>query len=105
MDLLELVVVGGVGDGSEMKDGVEPFLSELFAPIEFGQVLCHEIAPVAGQVFEIAGAKIIDHSETRLGESFLQSKGKIGADKTGPAGDDEVEWRVRRGHGKEVLVG
>jgi len=32
--LFELIVIRGVGDGGEMKNGVELFVTELLAPIK-----------------------------------------------------------------------
>ena len=94
MSLLELIVIGGVGDGSEMKNGVELFVAELFAPIQLCQIGRNEIAAVPGEILEIAGAKIIDHSQARLWKFFLQRERKVGADKTGAAGDDQIRRRI-----------
>ena len=76
-----------------MKNRVEFFVAELLAPIERGQILRDEIAVVAGEILEIAGAKIVDHGQARVGKFFLQREGEIGADEAGAAGDEEM---VRR---------
>ena len=78
-----------------MKNRVEFFVAELLLPIERGQVLRDEIAAVAGQVLEIAGAKIVDHGQPRLGHSFLQGEHEIGADKTGAARNKNGRIRGR----------
>ena len=78
-----------------MKNGVELFGTELLLPINRGQILRNEIAAISGEVFEIPRAKIIDHRETRVREFFLQGEREIGADETGPAGDNEVGRRVQ----------
>ena len=62
----ELIVQGRVGDRGEMKNRVEFFVAELLLPIERGQILRDEIAAVAGEVLEIAGAKIVDHGQPRV---------------------------------------
>ncbi len=85
-----------------MKNGVELLPSELFVPIEFRQILGHEIAAVAGQVFEIAGAEIVDHGEARLRKFLLQSKRQVRADKAGAAGHDEIKRRIRGRH-REIV--
>ena len=71
-----------------MEDRVELF--ELFSPIQRRQILRDEIAAVSGEIFEITGSKIINHSETRVRKFFLQRKREIGADKTAAAGDNQV---------------
>ena len=77
MSLLELIVIGRVGNRGEVKNSVELLVTELLAPIERGQILCDEIAAIAGQVFEIAGAEIIDHGEAHLWRHVLQTEDKI----------------------------
>ena len=85
-----------------MKDRVEFFVSELLPPIERGQILGDEIALVAGQVFEVAGAKIIDHRQPRVRHSFLEGKDEVGADETGATCDENgmsgrhANWRGDR---------
>ena len=90
MHLDELIVQGRVGDRGEMKNGVELLVPELFGPIERCQVLGDEIAAIAGEILEIAGAEVIDHREARVRKSFLQRKREIGADKASSASDDQV---------------
>ena len=98
MNLFELVVVRRVGDGCEVKDRVEPFIAELFSPIERGQILRDEIAAISGEIFEITGAKIIDHRDARVRKSLLQRQREIGTDETGAAGDHEVDGMISRRH-------
>ena len=95
MHLLELVVIGCICDRREMKNGVDLFVTELFAPIQSREIFCHEIAAIPGEILEIAGAKIVDHRQTRLRKFFLQRQCKIGADETGSASDDEIGRRVQ----------
>ena len=73
-----------------MKDRVELFVSELFVPIERGQILRHEIAMIAAQIFEIAGAEIVNHGQTRVAKLFLEREGEVRADESGAAGNEEV---------------
>ena len=102
MNLLELIVVGCVGDRREMKNRIELFVAELLAPIERGEVLRNEIPTIAGKILEIAGPEIVNHSQTRIREFFLQREREIGADKAGATGDDEVGRMISRGHRKFV---
>ena len=95
MHLLELVVVSRIRDRREMKNGVELFVTELFAPIQSRQILRNEVAAISPEILEIAGAKIVDHSQTRIRKFFLQRQCKIGADETGSASDDEIGRRVQ----------
>ena len=74
-----------------MENAVEFFVAELVLPIELRQILRDEIARVAGEILEIAGAEIVDHGQARIGELFLQLQDEIGADEAGAAGDEEVE--------------
>ena len=99
MYLLELVVICGVGDRREMKNGIKSFIAELLPPIKRGEILRDEIAAVSDQVFEIAGAEIINHGQARTRKPLLQGQGKIGADEAGAAGDDEVGRGIGRRHG------
>lgn len=78
-----------------MKNGVEFFVPELRVPIEGRQVLCHEIAAISDEIFEFARAKIVDHSEMRIREFFLQRKREIRSDETGATSNDEIEGRVQ----------
>ena len=78
-----------------MKNGVELFVTELFAPIQSRQILRNEVAAISPEILEIAGAKIVDHSQTRVRKFFLQRQCKIGADETGSASDDEIGRRVQ----------
>jgi hypothetical protein len=71
-----------------MEDRVELF--ELFSPIQRRQILRDEIAAVSGEIFEITGSKIINHSETRVREFFLKRQREIGADEPGAASDNEI---------------
>ena len=96
MNLVELVVIGRIGDRREMKDRVESgsyWIAELLVPVERRQILRNEVSPVAGQVLEITGPKIVNHRNARVRESFLQSQCEIRADETGAAGDNEVRAR------------
>ena len=95
MNLLELVVVGCVGDRRKMKNRIEAFVAELLAPIECSQILRDKIAAVSTEILEITGAKIIDYGQARVRKFFLQSQCKIGADETGSARDDEIGRRVQ----------
>ena len=100
MHLYKLVVQSRIGYRCEMKNGVELFVAELFVPVERCQILRYQIAAIAGQVLEIAGAKVIDYGETRGLKFFLQREREIGADEASAAGDDEVGRRIRRRHRK-----
>ena len=73
-----------------MKNGVELFAAELFAPIERRQVLRDQIAAIAAQIFKITGAKIVDYREPRSGKFFLEGEREIGADKAGATGDEKA---------------
>jgi len=79
-----------VRDRSQMENGVELFVTELYPPIERGQILRDKIAAIAAQIFEIAGAKIVDYRESRVGKFFLERECQIGADKAGAAGDEKI---------------
>ena len=81
-----------------MEDRIELFLAELVLPIERRQILRDEITTITNKVLEIAGAKIIDHSQARLWKFFLQRENKIRADETGAAGHHQVESRIGCGH-------
>lgn len=94
MNLLELVVVGCVGDRREMKNRIEFFVAELLAPIECRQILGDKIASVSTKILEVAGAKIIDHGQARVRKFLLQGEREIGADEASSAGDDEIEKRI-----------
>ena len=89
MSLEKLVVVSRVGDRREMKNRIEFFVAELLLPIERRQVLRDEIAPVAGEILEIARAKIVDHSQARVRHSLLECEHEVGADETGAASDED----------------
>ena len=102
MNLFELVVVGRVSNGRQMKNRVELFVAELFAPIQRGKVLSDKIAAIAGEILEISGTKIVDHRETRVRKFLLQREREIGADEAGSTGDDQVGRRVSRRHRKFV---
>ena len=96
MNLLELIVIGRVRDRREMKDRVESGrcrIAELLVSVEGRQILRNEVSTVAGQILEITGAKIVNHRNARVRESFLQSQCEIRADETGAAGDNEVGGR------------
>src|ERR1700724_1053819 len=80
-----------------MKNRVELFVSELLLPVHRGQVLRDEITAIAAQIFEIAGAKIIDDGQARAGQFLLQRQGEVRADETGAASDEKVGSRC--GHG------
>ena len=85
-----------------MKNRVESRgrgIAELFAPIQGGEILRDEIAAVAAQIFKIAGAKIVDHGEARVGKLVLQGKSQVRADKAGSAGDEKAGRRIRSSHG------
>ncbi len=73
-----------------MENGVESFVAELFLPIQRGQILRDQIPAVSGEIFEITGAKVVDHGETRVRKFFLKCQREIGADEPGAAGDNEV---------------
>ena len=87
-----------------MEDRVELFVAEPFLPIQRSQILRDQIPAVSGEIFEITGSKIINHSETRVREFFLQRKREIGADETGAASDNQVQSRISRRHKKDLLV-
>jgi hypothetical protein len=78
-----------------MKNRVEFFVTKLFPPIERGQILRDEIARVTGEIFEITGAKIVDHGQLRAGHSLLQREHEIRADETGATCNKNGRWRGR----------
>ena len=88
MNLLELIVIGRIGDRRQMKDCVERFIAELLAPVERRQILRNEVSAVAGQILEITGAKIVNYRNMSVRKSFLQRQGEIGADEAGPASNN-----------------
>ena len=88
MHLHELVVQGRVGDRSQMENSIELFVTELFVPIQGGEILRDEISAIAAKIFKITGTKIIDHREARVRKFFLEREGEIGADEAGAAGDE-----------------
>ena len=90
MHLLQLIVIGRIGDRREMKDRVKRFIAELFPPVERRQILRNEIATVTGEILKITRAEIVNYGNTRVRKSLLQRQCKIGADETGAARDDEV---------------
>ena len=90
MHLHELIVQRRVGDRGEMKNRVEFFVAELFAPIQRGQILRDEIAAITLQILEIAGAKIVDHGQPRVREFVLQREHQVRADEAGAAGDERL---------------
>ena len=65
MRLQQLVVHGRVGDGGQVKNGIEGGVLELSEPIQTRNIRRHIIAPEASQILEMAGAKIINHSNKR----------------------------------------
>ena len=88
MHLHELVVQGRVGDRSQMENSIELFVTELFVPIQGGEILRDEISAIAAKIKKITGTKIIDHREARVRKFFLEREGEIGADEAGAAGDE-----------------
>ena len=94
MHLLELVVIGRIGDRREVKDRVERFNAELLMPVECRQILRNEVPAVAGLILKITRAKIVNHRNPRVLESFLQSQREIRPDETGAAGDNKVRRRA-----------
>ena len=90
MHLLELIVIGRVGDRGQVKDGVELFVTELLSPIECRQIRRDKIATISLKIFEIAGAKIVDHGQADVRNFFLQSERQVGADEAGPTGHDDI---------------
>ena len=100
MNLLELIVVGCIGNRREMKNPIELCVAKLLAPIERGEILRNEISTIAGKILEIAGAKIVNHGETCVRKFFLQREREIGADETSSAGDEQIGRRTRRGHSR-----
>ena len=95
MDLFELVVIRGIRDRREMKNGVELLITELLAPIELCQILSHEIAAVTGEIFKVTGSKVVNHSQTRVRKFFLQGKREIRADEAGTASNNEIRRRAQ----------
>ena len=104
MNLLELVVVGCVGDRREMKNRIEFFVAELLAPIERRQIFGDKIASVSPKILEVAGAKIIDYGQARVRKFLLQGEREIGTDEASSAGDKQVERRSTRGHRIKLVV-
>ena len=86
-----------------MENGVEPLITEMFAPIEGGEILGHHIAVESGQIPEIARSEIVDHGESRIGQYLLKGEGQVRADKAGSPGNDKVKKRIRQRHGKEMV--
>jgi len=93
--LFELIMIGCICDGREMKNSIEFFVPESLAPIQADEIFGHEIAAIAGEIFKIARPKIINHSQMRIREFFLQGERKIRADKAGAAGHDEIRKGVQ----------
>ena len=102
MHLHELVVQGRIRDRGEVKNRIEFFIAELLSPIKHGQTLRDEITAVAGEVLEIAGAKIVDHGEPCVRLSFLQGEHKVRADETGATSDKN--GRIRVSHSKRTAT-
>ena len=71
MDLFELVMIRCVCDRCEMENGVELLVAKLFSPIQRSQILRDQIPAVSGEIFEITGAKVVYHGETRVRKFFL----------------------------------
>jgi len=90
VNLNELIVQRRVGNGRQVENRVELFAAELPAPIQGGQVLGNKVAPVTAQIFEITGPEIINHGEPGGWNLVLEGKGQVGADKAGPAGDEQI---------------
>ena len=80
----ELIVQGRVGDRGEMKDRLEFFVAELLLPIERRQILRHEIACIAGEVLEIAGAEIIDHGQLGIWHCSWRARTRLEPIKPAP---------------------
>ena len=78
-----------------MENRVELFAAELFPPIQGGQVLGDEIAPITAKIFEITRPKIVDDREPGVWEFFLQRQREIRADETGATSDNKIEGRVQ----------
>src|SRR5215475_14832348 len=79
-----------------MKNRIESSrcrITELFSPIERRQIFGDEIAAISCQILEITRPEIINYSEMRVREFFLQRQRQIRADEPGAAGDDEVVAR------------
>ena len=99
----ELIVQGRVGDRCQMKNRVEFFIAELLAPIERRQILRDKITAITSEIFEIAGAKVVDDGETRVRKFFLQGEHKIGADKAGATGDEQIKIGIGSRHGVRLV--
>ena len=91
-------MIGRVGDRGQMKNGVELLVAEPFSPIERRQIRRDKIAAISLEIFEIAGAKIVDHGQAGVREFFLQSERQVGADEAGATGDDDVWTGFGRRH-------
>ena len=65
-------------------------ISESFSPIERRQIFGDKVSAVPSQILEITRPEIINHSEVRVREFFLQRQRQIRADEPGAAGDDEL---------------
>jgi hypothetical protein len=50
--------------------------------------LGNKVVSISSEIFEVTGTKIVDHRQSRFGKFFLQRQGEIGADESGPSGDN-----------------
>jgi hypothetical protein len=91
MRLRELVVHHRVRDRRHVKNAVEAGLAKLLLPVQFREILRHEIAVVAGEILEIARAKIVDLRQPSVRIFSLQFENKVRADKAGAAGHEQIE--------------
>ena len=74
MYLNELIVQRSICYRCEVKDRVESGscrITELFWPIQRRQIFRYEITAIAGEILEVARAKIVNDREARVGKSFL----------------------------------
>ena|SRR5689334_22900292 len=90
MHLDELIMQRRVGYRCEMENSVKFLPAELLRPIHRRKILGNKIPAITTEIFEITGAKIVDHSQPRGRKFILQRQGKVGADETGATGDKQI---------------
>lgn len=89
MDLEQLIVLRRVGDRRLMKDRVKLLTAKPRFPVEPRHIRADNVAAKIAQVLKIPGPEVVDDHNPRLWKLLLQRQRQIGADKTGPAGDED----------------
>jgi len=84
MDMLELVVIGCVGNRRKMKNCIEFFVVELLVPIERRRFLAIKSPRYPRRFLKSPDRKIIDHSQARVVNFSCRGEREIGAMKPAP---------------------